>query len=194
MSGEESLPAAIEDVEEGWSPRGEADVERALRGLERLSAKFAAIGARSVEWQADIQAWEAQEVARLRAVATPLVLGLQSWAKDRRLASHGKDKRFRFPSGEIWTTSGASKTEITDEAALVAFCEDGGSGLQECLKITKTVLRSKLMKLDGIRTQDGKVLLGGEIVPGIRHIEGGAWVSAEVKLASQRALPPGTQG
>jgi phage host-nuclease inhibitor protein Gam len=194
MSGEESLPAAIEEVEEGWSPRGEADVERALRGLERLSARFQAVRGQAMEWTADIQAWEAAEVVRIRKAATPIVLGLQAWGRERRLLSHGKEKSFRFPSGTITTRSGRGKAEVTDEAALLAWCEEQGSGALSAIKVTKAVLTSVLLKLDGIEVlDDGRVAHLGEVIPGLRfHVAHEANFSVSVDLASQRALPLGS--
>lgn len=194
---DEHLPEAIEQVEPGWTPRHEIDAERALRGLERLAAKFQAIQVRADTWRADIDAWEQLEVERLRTAATSMVLGLQSWARERRIISGGKEKSFRFPSGEIKTMAGRSKTEVTDEAALLAWCEAEGSVCTSAVKVTRTVLTSVLLKIDGVieHPEDKdlpvrRVMCGGEVVPGIRILAAGeSRITSEVKLASQRALP-----
>lgn len=194
---DELVPQEYDDAEPGWAPRGEHDVEMALRGLERLSARFAAVKAQGTAYRADIDAWEAAEVHRLRSKATNLLLGLQSWGREKRLISNHKDKTFRFPSGEISTRIVGSKVEVTDEAALIAWLKKDGTDpeIKAALKTVDSVLKSVLTKVEGVATHPDdekqtvrRYLYAGEEIPGIRFYQGHG-VSAEVKLASQRALP-----
>jgi phage host-nuclease inhibitor protein Gam len=199
---EEMVPAEYGDAEPGWAPRGEHDAEMALRGLDRMAARFAAIGQQATAYRADIDAWEQTEVHRLRSRATNLVLGLQAWARDRRLMSNHKDKTFRFPSGEIATRVVGSKVEIVDEAALIAWLKTDGTPaeLRAALKVVESVLKSVLVKCEGVATHPAdeqqtirRYLFGGEVIPGLRFVQGHG-VVAEVKLASQRALPAPSAG
>lgn len=199
---DELLPEAIEEAERDWAPRHEIDVERALRGLERMAARFQAIQVRAETWRADIDAWEQGEVDRLRAVATNLVLGLQAWGREKRIISGGREKSFRFPSGEIKTMAGRAKVQVLDEKALLAWCEAEGSGCTEAVKTTKSVLTSVLLKIEGVieHPEDAnqlvrRVMYQGEVIPGITVLAAGeSRITSEVKLASQRALPAVTTG
>lgn len=199
---DELVPQEYGRAEPGWSPRGEHDVEMALRGLDRLAAKFQAVQTQAVAYRADIDAWEAAEIARLRSDATNLVLGLQSYGRERRLISNHRDKTFRFPTGEISTRIVGSKVEIVDEAALLAWLKKDGTSpeLRAAVKVVETVLKSVLTKVEGVATHPAdekqtvrRYLYGGEVIPGLRFVQGHG-VAAEVKLASQRALPAPAAG
>lgn len=186
MSG---LPEAIESAESGWTPRNEIDVEHALRGLERLAARFAAIRSQGDVYRGEIQRWEIGETDRLRAAATPLVLGLEAWGREQRLISQGRVKSFRFPSGVIETTAARGKIEVTDEAALLAWCE---ANLVAAVKVEKSVLKTPLGKATVVDSENRLVSVEGEIIPGCRFVPGGETrFSVDVKLASNRELPAG---
>jgi len=189
-------PELIEWVDEGWTPRGELEAERALRGLDLLAAKFQEVHARAVEYRADIDAWEQMETGKLRGAGTRLVLGLQSWARDLRIASAHKTKRWSFPTGVIESKAARSKTEVDDEAALMAWCEQN---VPDAVKVEKKVLVSVLQKAEGVTVEPGvgvrRLLRNGEIVPGVRVVvPTPERFSVEVKLASQRALPAASDG
>lgn len=186
-------PESIERVDEGWRPRGELDIERALRGLERLAARWASIDAQADAFAADVEAWRRIELDRLRNAGTGIVLGIQSWARDRRLASSHRDKTFGFPSGSVETKALPTRTDVVDEAALLAWCREG---CPEAIKTVESVLKSVVMKLDGIEVLgDGSVVLSGERIPGLLSVPAHPdRFRVEVKLASARALPAATDG
>lgn len=189
------LPAAIEEVEDGWSPRGEVEIEHALRGLERAAVRFQKINDQADIWAADIEAWRRTELGKLRGPATRIALGLQAWAREKRIISKGRDKSFVFPSGTISTRAGRGKAEVTDEAALLKWCEEN---TPQAVKVTKTVLTSVLLKVEGVEiVGDGliqRLVAVGEIIPGIQYLAAGeSRITSEVALASQRALPAATE-
>jgi len=189
-------PELIEWVDEGWTPRGELEAERALRGLDLLAARFQEIHARAVEYRADIDAWEKMETAKLQGAGTRLVLGLQSWARDLRIASKHQTKRWTFPTGTIESKAGLKKTQVDDEKALLAWCE---ANVPDAVKVEKKVLVSVLGKAEGVEIEPGvgvrRLMLHGEPVPGVSVVvPGPERFSVEVKLASQRALPAASDG
>lgn len=177
--------ALIEVQAEGWEPRDDAAVERALRLLDRLAAKFVAVRAQAAAWRAEIDDWEAAEVARVRGPATRATLGLEGWALMERIRTGAKS--FVYPSGVIETRKGRDSITVTDEEALLAWCR---VNCPEAVKTTVTVLTSKL-PAHTIGPDHRMVVEGGEMVPGVRISSGENYVSATVKLASQRELPRG---
>lgn len=186
-------PELIEWVDEGWSPRGDLEAERALRGLDLMAVRFQEIHARAVEYRADIDAWEKLEQGKLTGAATRLVLGLQSWARDLRIAAKHKTKTWSFPTGTISTKAARAKAEIRDEAALLKWCE---ANVPDAVKVEKKVLVSVLQKAEGVAIEPGHgvraLLLHGEVIPGVEVVvPSPEQFSVEVKLASQRALPAG---
>lgn len=187
MSGDD-VPNEIVDVRPDWSPSGEVDVERALRGLEHLAARFAEVQANAVAWRADISEWEARQTAAISAKATVLSLALEGWALAMRRMSGNKTKSFFFPSGSIETAKARTTTLVTDEAAALAWCKEN---LPDAVKTEVSLLKSVIAKRCEL-LDDGRYTLDGEVVPGIQQqVLPDSAASAVVKLASQRALPRG---
>lgn len=186
---EHGLPESILEVEPGWEPRGEIDIERALRGLEFLAKRYTDVQHNAAEWRGDIDEWERQQTAAISRRATALSLSLESWALAQRRITANRVKSWTFPSGSIETTKARSKTLVEDEDALLEWCEEN---VPEAVKIVRSVLVSVLTKTCEV-TEDGRLVWHeGEVVPGVRvQVLPDSAASATVKLASQRALPGG---
>lgn len=192
MSLDEILPlpvdedAALVEVQaDGWAPRDDMEVERALRLLDRLAAKFVTVRAQAAAWRAEIDVWEQAEVSKVRGPATRAVLGLEGFGMAERARTGAKS--FSYPSGSIETRKGRDSITVTDEDALLAWCR---ANCPEAVKTTVSVLTSKL-PAHTIGPDHRMVVESGEMVPGVRISSGENYVSATVKLASQRELPRG---
>lgn len=165
----------------GWVPADDLAVERSLRYLDHLSREFQEARDRAATWRAEIDRWEAQQTGAISTKATAVGVALEAYALARRRESGVK--ALDYPSGRLETRKGRDKTTVVDELALLAWCE---SEAPDAVKVTKSVLVSKLPEHVIV---DGRLLVGGEIVPGITAVSGDNYVSASIKLASARELP-----
>lgn len=183
----DDLPEAITEAPPDWRPRGELDVERALRGLERLAARYAEVQHQAAEWRSDITEWEQRHLTALSRQATAINLALEHWALEQRAVSGGKTMSFDFPSGRIETAKVVAKVVVEDEAAAIEWCAEN---LPAAVKVETSFLKSVVAKNCEEASGGRFVTPEGEIVPGVRRQQlPASAVSATVKLASQRALP-----
>lgn len=167
-----------------WAPRDDAEIERALRLLDRLAARFVKVKAQASAWRSEIDSWESAEVGKIQGPATRASLGLEAFALAER--NRTGTKSFVYPSGTIETRRGRDSIGVTDEDALLMWCQ---VNCPEAIKTTVTVLTSRL---PGKAAPDGQLVTeDGDIVPGVSVRNGEHYTSATVKLASQRALPGG---
>jgi phage host-nuclease inhibitor protein Gam len=183
----DDLPEAIENPPPDWRPTNQLDVERALRRLERLAARYGEVQQQAVEWRADITEWEQRHLADLSEEATRLNMALEHWATEQRALSGGKTMSWDFPSGRISTSKARSKNIVDDEAAAIEWCAEN---LPAAVKVETTLLSSVVAKACEVVDGGRFVTPDGEVVPGVRkQVLPDSAVTAEVKLASQRALP-----
>src|SRR5713101_4199431 len=96
MTAQVPLPvdedAALAEVE-GWAagaPRDDAEVERAMRLLDRLAARFVRVRGQAAAWRSEIDAWEAAEIAKLTGPATRTSLGLEAFGLAERQRTGAK--------------------------------------------------------------------------------------------------------
>lgn len=178
--------ATVDEIQsDGWEPRDDAGVERALRFLDHLAREYVEIRERAAAWRAEIDSWEAVELRPLSAGATRVNLALEAFALAQRRASGTKS--FRYPSGVLETRPGRDKVVVTDEAALLAWAKVNAPA---AVKVVESVLTSKLPE-HVVNSEGRMVVEGGEVVPGVTVQSGANYASAVVKLASQRELPAG---
>lgn len=165
----------------GWVPADDLAVERSLRYLDHLSREDTEAKQQADVWRREIDDWESQRRGSISAKATAVVVALEAFGMARRRESGVK--AFDYPSGRIETRKGRDKVTVTDEAALLAWCE---SEAPDAVKVVKSVLVSKLPEHTIV---DGRLLVSGELIPGITAVSGDNYVSASIKLASARELP-----
>lgn len=181
----DDLPEAIEEVAPDWRPRGEIDVERALRGLSRLASRFQQVRDQAKEWRSDIDSWERAQVEKISERATAVVAALEAWGLEQRRVTG--TATFSFPSGTIETRKASARVVVEDDAALLEWCSES---MPSAVKVVRSVLVSVIRK-ECETTDDGRfVTPDGEIVPGCKLVTPPNHVaSAIVKLASQIEIP-----
>jgi hypothetical protein len=184
------VPLPLDDAEvdevqaEGWEPRDDFGVERALRFLDHLAREYGEVRARAEAWHAEITAWERLALARVQGPAERVSVALEVFALAQRRATGSKS--FSYPSGVLETRKGRDKVTVVDEAALLVWAR------RECPAAVKVVESVLVSKLPEHAVVDGRMVLdGGEVVPGVSVTSGDLYVSASVKLTSARELPSG---